>query len=220
MGGASFVQGEIKVRPGIYFRTRNVQRQTDILLPRGICAALFQADWGPLGQVVTLENELSVSNTYLDGQTTIVLKEMFRGGALSVKACRLGTGGTKPTYTLKDTTSGTALDAVRADGKYAGAVTDISITIRDSLTDEDKRECLIYKGAVLKKTYTFTKGSTGDGEPKSIVDTAAADPNSWVDFTKLADGNKILAAITQQALSGGANPTIDGTAYANAFLAI
>ena len=221
MSGAIFQVGENKVRPGIYFRSKNAGQPVASGIPKGICAAIFQADWGPLGQVVTLENINQVSTVYLDGGTTIVPIECFKGNAKTVKAFRLGNSGTgsKATKNLQDTT-GSPIDAVKADAKYVGAVTDIKITIRDSLSDANKRECLIYKGTALKKTYTFDKGSSGIGEPAALVAAAAADPNQWVDFTKLADGNKILAALTQSALSGGANPTVNGTSYSDALSAI
>ena len=50
-----FTIGEKKTRPGVYFRYENYGKPPIAGADDGKCAAAFRSNWGPLGQVVTLE---------------------------------------------------------------------------------------------------------------------------------------------------------------------
>ncbi|CEP67883.1 Tail sheath protein [Moorella glycerini] len=217
MAGSVFQVGEQKIRPGVYVRVTNIGEPAVAVVPQGIVAALLRASWGPLGQVVTLENADAITATYGSGGTLDVAAEAFRGGCRRVLAYRLGTGGTKATLTLKDTAA-TPADVVTLTAKYEGIRgNDFKITIRDSLTDATKRELLVYEGTTLRQTITFAKGT---GEPQALVDAVTASNSPWITATKLADGNGTLAAINQQALAGGTDPTVTGTDYSAGLSAI
>lgn len=207
-----FTQGQTKVRPGVYFRTQNVGLNPVNGLGDVIVAAVFQADWGLLEKVNLIETDSEIDALY-SGQNTDIIRYILSQGA-KVLAIRVGTGGTKATKTLVDTT-GTPVNAVTLTAKYAGTRA-LSVSIQDSLTDATKRELLVYSGTSLKEKITFTKGATGNGEPAELV--AAVDAYStWLTATFVANGNKIMATVSQTSLTGGANPTITNTDYSNAF---
>lgn len=233
MAGSVFQVGEQRIRPGVYIRVTDVGEPPEAIVPQGTVAALFRASWGPLGKdgtkenVVTLENAEAISAVFgADGEdyTLGVLAEAFRGGCRKVLGFRLGAGGDKATLKLKDTTQDSALDVVQLDALYIGKRgNDFSVTVRDSLADENKREMLLYEGVTLRQTIEFTKGAGGDGEPKALVDAITASNSLWITAKVLNDGgNKVLAAVvaTSAKLAGGDDPTVDGEDFTNGLSAI
>jgi len=213
VSGATFLPGEVKIRPGVYVRITNVGEQPDA--DQGAVAALFRASWGPLGQPQILEALSAVDEVYGTGGTTDVAREAFRGGARRVVAFRLGSGGAKASATLQDA-SGT--DVVRIEAKYEGTRgNSLQVTVRDSLADANKRELLVYEGTTLRQIVQFAKGS---GEPQALVDAVSASNSAWITATKLADGDGTVAAVSQQALTGGTDPTVTGEDYSTALAAL
>lgn len=218
MPGAVFQVGEQKIRPGVYVRVTSDGEPPLAVVPQGVVAALLQASWGPLGEVVTLENLQSVAQTYGTGGTLDTALEAFRGGCRQVLAYRLGTGGAKSSITLQDTAA-TPADVVTITAKYEGTRgNDFKVTVRDSLTDPtNKRELLVYEGTTLRQIIEFAKGTT---EPQDLVDAVAASNSPWITATKIADGNGTLAAVTQQAFTGGTDPTVIGDDYSTGLTTI
>ena len=207
-----FTIGETKARPGVYTRYENAGGTPLAGATNGIGAAIFKANWGPLNQLIELEGANAVAPTFGTALTVDVITELFNGGCSKVKAVRAGTGGTATTGILKDTAAAPA-DVVNIAAKFVGD-RPFSVTIRDSLTNTDKRECIIYSGTTEFEKVEFTKGTAGDGEPAALVAAFAASKNFTV--TKVADGNKTLAAVAQQALVAGTNPTITTAEYSAA----
>lgn len=218
MPGATFAVGEQKVRPGVYVRTINGGAPAEAFVPQGIGVALFKSSWGPLGKGDALTDAESVTTKYGSGGTTDVAGYLFKGGVAQVIPFRMGSGGTAATYTAKDTTA-TPVSAVTITAKYVGAVS-MQATIRDSLSDATLRELVIYKDGAVAQIIQFTKGATGVGEPQALIDAYTAVGSVFVVLAKLADGNKTLAAITQQALTGGADPTVTSTSYTDGYTAV
>ncbi len=217
MAGIVFQTGEQKIRPGVYVRVTNIGEPQEAIIPQGIVAALFRASWGPLGEVTYLENADAVTSTFGNSGTIDTALEAFRGGCRQVVGYRLGSGGAKASITLQDT-SATPVDVVTITAKYEGVRgNDFKVTIRDSLTDTTKRELLLYEGVTLLQTVAFAKGTT---EPQALVDAVNASNSPYITATKLADGNGVLAAVTQQPLAGGADPTVDGASYDSGLSAI
>jgi hypothetical protein len=102
--------------------------------------------------------------------------------------------------------------------KYEGARGDsFTVTIRDSLVDDTKRELLLYEGATLRQTISFTKG---DGEPQALVNAIAASNSPYITAIKLVDGSGELDVVTQQPLTGGTDPTVNGESYSDGLVAI
>lgn len=86
------------------------------------------------------------------------MEKIFLGGASTIKAVRVGSGGTKATTKLKDTTTSMAVEVVSLTAKYAGTRA-LSVTIKDSLSDTTKRECIIYSG-----TKELSQGDVCEGQ--------------------------------------------------------
>ena len=215
MAGSVFQVGEQKIRPGVYVRVTNIGEPQEAIVPQGIVAALFRASWGPLGEVTYLENADAVISTFGSAGTVDTAIEAFRGGCRRVVAYRLGTGGTKALLNLQDSES---TNVVKIEAKYEGARGNgFVVTIRDSLTDDTKRELLLYEGATLRQTISFAKGSD---EPQALVDAIAASNSPYITATKIADGSGTLATVTQQPLTGGQDPTVNGESYSAGLSAI
>lgn len=217
MAGSVFQVGEQKIRPGVYVRVTSTGELPEAIVPQGIVAALFRASWGPLGEVTYLENADAVTSTFGNSGTIDTALEAFRGGCRRVVGYRLGSGGAKAAITLKDTAA-TPADVVTITAKYEGVRgNNFKVTVRDSLTDTTKRELLLYEGVTLLQVVTFAKGT---GEPQALVDAVNASNSPYITATKLADGNGVLATVTQQVLTGGQDPTVDGASYSAGLSAI
>jgi len=215
MAGSVFQAGEQKIRPGVYVRVTNIGEPQEAIVPQGIVAALFRASWGPLGEVVYLENADAVIGVFGSTGTVDTALEAFRGGCRRVVAYRLGTGGGKALLNLQDAGS---TNVVKIEAKYEGARgKDFAVTVRDSLADATKRELLLYEGTTLRQTITFAKGA---GEPQALVNAVAASNSPYIKATKTAEGSGVLAAVTQQPLTGGQDPTVNGESYSAGLSAI
>jgi len=205
-----FTIGEKKVRPGVYTRYENAGGVAPAGAVNGIGAVIIRANWGPLNKLVELDSPSAAVSTFGTELTVDAITEMFNGGCSKVKAVRAGSGGTAATITLKD---GASADAVKITAKYVGN-RPFNVTIRDSLLNDDKRECIIYSGTAEFEKVEFAKGSTGAGEPAALVAAFANSKNFTAE--KLADGNKILATVAQSAMTAGTNPTVTNTEYSAA----
>lgn len=215
--GAFFTPGEQKARPGAFIRVSSAVTAGAAELPAGVCAAVFKADWGPLGVAVEIDSDSEREVKYGAASATsgadLVTQEL--AAAKKVVAVRVGTGGTKASKTLQDTT-GTPVNVITCTAKYAGTRA-LTVTIRDSAADATKREFIVYEGTRVRQIITFTKGT---GEIDSLIAAWTAAGSDWVDLAKLAAGNGVMAAITQSSLTGGANPTITNGDYTTALSVI
>lgn len=85
----TFLLGEKKVRPGIYYRREKIGAST-AGATNGVLAVLFQSNWGALNTEVDIDqtqlNELE--DIFGDGAT--VIREGLLGGATTVRAIRVG----------------------------------------------------------------------------------------------------------------------------------
>lgn len=85
----TFLIGETKVRPGVYYRREKIGA-TAAGATNGVLAALFQSNWGELNKVVSIDqtqlNELE--DIFGDGST--IIREGLLGGAKTVLAIRVG----------------------------------------------------------------------------------------------------------------------------------
>lgn len=209
-----YSNGETKIRPGVYFRETSGSSAQLIGARNGIAAVAFQANWGPLGEVVTINDPSEIEAKFgVDGNVSI-LEKIFLGGASAIRAVRVGSGGTKATITLKDTAS-TAADVVTLTAKYAGTRA-LSVTIKDSLSVSTQRECIIYSGTTELCKVTFAKGSAG--EVDALVAAINGNAECVVEASKVAAGNGLLAAVTQVSFTtAGVSPTITNADYSAAF---
>lgn len=100
----TFLIGEKKDRPGTYFRRENYGGPETVGATNGIGAAIFQADWGPLNKVydmdLTMKND--IADYFGNDEHTKILREMFDGGAITIRAIRCGDDDGEPSsVTLK-----------------------------------------------------------------------------------------------------------------------
>lgn len=213
-----FVAGETKTRPGIYFRQENGGGLDLTGAANGVTAVAFRANWGPLGEVVTIEDPSEIPSIFGDdsgeNSNVSILTKIFQGGASVIKAIRVGSGGTKAEITLKTADA----DAVKLTAKYAGTRA-LSVTIKDSLSVETERECIIYSGTKELSKVTFAKGNS---EAEALVAAINESADSVVTATKLATaGTAALAAVTQSAFTtAGVSPEIANADYDAAFAAL
>lgn len=214
----TFTAGEVKIRPGEYHRVENAGGVTVASANNGIVAGVIRANWGPLNKVLTLAPSSDVKAIYGagNGTTENLITEMFKGGGTTGYFVRVGTGGTKATITLKDTTAEEAVNAVTIQAKYVGSRA-FTVTVRDSLTNTSNRECIIYDGTSEFEKVTFEKNASG-GEAAALVAAFASSANFTA--TKVADGNGTLATVAQSAFTAGTDPTVNAEAYSNALIAL
>lgn len=217
MPGTVFQLGQTMVRPGFYFRVTN-NSPAGASQPQGIVAALVRASWGPVGSVQKLSSPDAAKTMYgSNGTANAVINQNFAGGAQTVLSIRIGeSDGAGATISLADTTDGTAVQVVKLTLSVGEDGNKYTATVRDSLTDPTSRQLIVYNGQTVAQTFTFAKGETDDGEPASLVAAVTAANLNWISATKLADGNKTLAPITQSAFSDGTDPTVDAEAISNA----
>lgn len=209
--------GEIKDRPGVYFHESS---EPDVVIPgatNGVVAVAFKANWGPLGEIVSLSSYNEIAAKFGDdsgaNSNVNILTRIFEGGASEIKAVRVGSGGTLASITLKDTAS-TAADVITLTAKYAGT-RGLTVTIKDSLSVSTQREFIIHSGTVKLMEVSFEKGTD---EINSLIAAINANTESIVTATKVADGNGTLATLSQVAFTtAGVSPTVAASDYSDAF---
>lgn len=247
---ASFFKvGEEKIRPGVYYRYENNETMPITGADDGKCACVLRSNWGPLDSAVVLNSSADVSDYFGDGGdsgTLDVALEQFKGGAKSVHAVRLGTGGSKSSCVLLDE-EGT--EVIGVSSKYVGS-RELTVTLRptmeatfvstsymsyddlaefsfDELADTtyEELEELSYDDDA---TYEFlvSEGTTlleritftnAQGEKTAWNLVEMGAYSSYVDFTMLAVTDSSLETVVQENLQGGTDPYVDVSAYSNAF---
>lgn len=213
---ASFFKiGEKKTRPGVYYRYEDYGTPPTAGVDDGKCACVLRSNWGPTEEPVLLEAYDEIDNYYGDGGengTTDVPLEQFKGGAKTVRAVRLGTGGTQGSYQILDTEGNPAMTLLL---KYPGS-RELSVTIRTTIDDDDTFELLILEGTTQLERLTFTNP---EGE-KSLWNLEEQWASTGSDYFKLVNStatNASLATVDQEPITGGTDPTITIAAYTAAF---
>ncbi len=208
-----FTIGEKKTRPGVYFRYENYGKPPIAGADDGKCAAAFRSNWGPLGQVVTLEQYEYISKKYGNGGengTTAVPEEEFKGGARLVYALRLGTGGASGSYTIRDAADE---DVVKLTLKYPGS-RKLAVTIRPTLADPAVSELLILEGTEQLEKLTF---SNAENSVDALLSAFDEKGSSYFILTRLKDSEEKLASVDQAEITGGEDPAVNVGAYSKAF---
>lgn len=216
--GIFFTAGEKKIRPGVYQRYEN-RSSSFAGAVNGIVAAVYKSNWGPVGAVETISaDEAGGLSARLGGgenSTTQVINEAFNGGATTVLAVRLGSGGTNGTLTLKDTTVSDGTDAINLTTKYPGSRA-LKITIRDKLGDSTTREFLVTEGDMIREKIEFPVSE--DGEVDALV-AAVNSTSAYFSAEKTGSysGTGKLALVAEKAITPGTDPTTNTEAYSAAF---
>lgn len=210
-----FIIGEKKIRPGVYYRYENAGTPPIAGADDGKGAATIRSNWGPLGAAVLLEGYNEIEKVYGDGGasgTTGVALEQFKGGARTVRAVRVGSGGTNGTYIIKDTDD-TPASVITLTLKYPGS-RQLSVTIRPTLSDSSKTELIILEGTneLEKLTFDNTTNSVN-----ALMAVFAEKGSDYFTLTKTADSSNDLATVTQAAITPGTDPTVTNASYSSAF---
>ena len=215
--GIFFTVGEKKKRPGVYQRYENVGGVSVAGATDGIVACCVKSNFGELSKVMTFESveaaKAALGNGSIAG-TVDMLTEIFTAGAKKIYCVRLGSGGTKGSVKLKDTTENTPADAINIIAKSEGDRA-FTFTVRKVLGDENSKEFIAYEANVEVEKFKFAAGT---GEAQALVE--AGKKSSFFDFVLEADyaGNGTLANVLQKEFTGGANPTVTNESYSNAFV--
>ena len=217
--GIFFTAGEKKIRAGSYQRYENRGSGSLAGAVNGIVAAVYKSNWGPVGAVETIGADEAGSLTARlgggTGYTTQVITEAFNGGATTVLAVRLGSGGTNGTMTLKDTTATTPAGAINLTTKYPGSRA-LKVTIREKLGDSTAREFLVTEGDMVREKIGFAVST--DGEVDTLT-AAINDASAYFTAEKAASyaGTGKLALVAEQAITAGTDPTTSTETYSEAF---
>ena len=202
-----FIPGEVKIRPGAYFNVDKIGDDGGFGAIDGVVAVIFKADFGPINSVTVLERDENYADIYGNGGTTDAIREAIAGGAKKIIACRAGgTGGSAATASLTAATG-----TVKITAKHLGAM-DLSVTVRDKLTDSDRKECVIYTGTTEFERVNFAKG---DDEVAALVEAFSKSKNFVAEGQESAEG--VITNASQVAFTAGENPVTATGDYSKAF---
>jgi len=210
-----FTIGETKTRSGVYYRYENSGTPPVAGADNGKVAAIFRSNWGPLGEARTLEGYNEIAKAYGDGGeagTTVVPLNAFKGGATIVHAIRVGTGGTNASYDIMDAADEPKA-VVRLTMKYPGSRA-FTVTIRPTAADATMTELLLCEGTDEIEKLDF---SNSDNSVAALIAAFAAQGSEYFNLTKIADSEAALKTVTQAAVTGGTDPTVNNAAYDKAF---
>ena len=203
-----FSIGEKKVRPGVYYRRENSGGVETVGATNGVAAVLFQADWGALNEEfdmdVTMQN--SVADYYGTADTVAAIKEAFKGGATTVRAVRIGGDDGKPSSIELKNTGESAATAVTITAAHPGTRA-FTVSVRTNLIT-DNRQVIIHDGTEIFEQFSF---APGENEPENLVAAMVQSKNFVAKAVSNVKGP--LAAVTQQPMTGGQNPTVNTASY-------
>ena len=149
-----FTDGVAQVRPGAYFNVNTNDGVSIVGAKDGIVAALFEGTFGPLNTVQEISDSRDVYKIYGNGGKVDILDLAFLGGADTVLAVRVGSGGTAAKTQLGEICTITA--------KYPGT-RDFSVTVKDSLTEENHKTVSFYSGTREIESYSIEKNGSTEG---------------------------------------------------------
>lgn len=203
--GEIFYAGEIKPRPGAYYRIdRTDYPVNDAVL--GIGGCLFKADWGPLNTVVEVTRD-NYQNVFGSAGTTDIIQLLGLGGAVSILACRVGNGGKASGLTLEGVGKITA--------KHVGSKA-FTLTVREKLTDSNVKEVIIYDGTRVFEKYEILAG--GD-EAGALAEAMGYSANFSFERTA-AEGESTVPVSAQTAFTAGEDPEYTTESYSEGFEAL
>lgn len=204
----TYTTGETKVRPGGYFNIQKEGTSEKSSVINGVTAVLFRADFGPLNKAVELSADEGYKDTFGTALTTDAIQEAISGGAKTIIAVRVGSGGTAAKVELNDTDSE---KAITITAKYPGAKA-LTATIREKLSDATMKECIIYSGTTEFEKFSF---DAGDGEVAALAAAIASSKNFAATVESGKDTKRLLNT-SQTLFTAGTNPTATTSDYSNA----
>ncbi|WP_060210314.1 phage tail sheath protein [Sporosarcina koreensis] len=205
MIGAMFKLGEQKSRPGVYTRWYNAGGFSRFARALGVGAAVIKANWGPIGQIITVENRDEVKEKIGTGVGADVVREIFEGGAYVVHAVRIGTGGSPSTASLTVGETG----SLELKTKYPTS-RQFFVTVRDAL-DPSQKELLVFEGGRQIESLTF---DAGEGEATALVAEVTA-RSKYLSATATDSG--VVKATINKELTGGTDLETVAEDYTTSF---
>lgn len=193
-----------KVLPGVYIRFTSNQGLGLTVGERGIATICEPMSWGPVGQVMTVENGADTTpfcGYDITSPNAMFLQQIFLGtnrtnGANTILLYRpTASGSAKATATTGVLTATALYPGVRGN--------DITIVVTEEVDAE-----------------TFTVSTVVDGsivdEQTNITNVADLTANAWVTWS----GSGAVTATTGTALTGGLDGTVASAAYSTYLTAI
>lgn len=240
----TFLIGEKKDRPGVYFRRENYGGPDVVGATNGVGAAIFQADWGPLNKVydmdLTMKNDIP---DYFGSDPHVkILREMFDGGAITIRAIRCGDDDGEPSaITLKVIPHTVEAGAGEATVSGDGADLDNGEESAGSGAGEVEAEPVnavtitsAYPGArqfavsirtnlitdlreciIYDGTVIFEKVSfeSGENEAANLITALNRSKNFIAKAVGGTAPSGTLVTVTQAPMTGGKNPTVTAASY-------
>ncbi|SFE92072.1 phage tail sheath subtilisin-like domain-containing protein [Peptostreptococcus sp. D1] len=192
-----------KILPGVYSKIESiVNSYGDGLI--GTIGVPVKANWGPIGEVVTLENNI---NKLIDmfGNDTEEKYSAFKIGALLtktnlkyIKFYRLADESAKQSTINLQNTNESAVEVIKLTSKYATSK-DLNVTIKNSLVNTSSNEMYVYEGSKLLAKITGIKGTCD--EMVDVINNAH--DNKYLIASKIAETSDPLAPISNKKLAGG-----------------
>lgn len=220
MAQGTFIEGESKVRPGVYFLLKALAQARVARGTRGRVALPVRADWGPEGAVdgfQSITDERQVESLFWQaraGNMVRLFSLAWKTAPKEIVAYRLvGASGAKASATLQDT-SATPANVVTLTAKHKGARPNAGVgawtaVIAANIDDNTKKDLKLYEGSTLLKTWAAFGTS-----PQQLVDAVNADDGGYITAAKIADGNGTVANTAGVAFAGGdSGLTVTNQAY-------
>lgn len=193
-----------KVRPGVYIRFSTARAVGLTVGDRGVVTICEPLSWGPVGEVMTVENgaDMTPFTGYdITNEKNRFLREIFRGSNRTSAPRLLYLYRPTATSSAKATVTSGALTAT---AKYPGARgNDITIVVTEDVDNEG--------GFIVS---TVVDGEIVDQQSGETVADLVA--NDWVDWS----GTGALTATVGSPLTGGTDGTVAASAYSDYLEAI
>lgn len=204
MANGTYIPGETKERPGIYFYLVSTARTRVARGTRGRVALPVRADWGP-DTLQSITDERQIESLFWKartGNTVRLLSLAWKKAPKELVVTRLvESSGAQATATLQDT-AGTPVTVVTLTALYKGArpnagVGDWKLVVAANIDDNTKKDLKLYEGSVLLATWTWT------GTVDALVAAITADGKGYLTATKAADGSGTVANTASRTFAGG-----------------
>lgn len=193
-----------KIRPGVYIRFSSVPNDALTAGQRGVAAICEPVSWGPVAQISSIragDDPTPLTGYSMTDSHNRFLQEIFKG-----------TNRTDPPRQVlfyRPAASGSAeasatVAPLTVTARYPG-VRGNDITVSVTALEEPEDAFLV---------QTYVAGSLADAQTAKTADELA--DNDWVSFS----GTGALAATAGTPLTGGADGTVEATAYDSFMAAI
>ena len=191
--------------PGVYINVKSQGAVISNIGSRGVVAIAEPLSWGPTGvvQTITPGEDLTPYIGYnIASPQALFLREMMKGSDVTAGPSKIllyrptGTSGAAATATIGSLTVTALYPGVRGN--------DITVIIQEQVDNDGTYD-----------VSTVIDGTIADRQ--SITDLSQLLPNDWVKFT---GSGTTITEDAGKALSGGTDPTVSATDYANFLTAI